>query len=284
MTHKKQIQKYFGKKYINLLKTSLVNKVSEERKDFVRNNLIKTKKKINILEIGSGDGKLLKEFRKFIKTGIGIDISKSMADFSNKENKSKNIKFYQGDILTYKSDIKFDYIIAIGLVEYLKREKLIFFFKKIFNLLKINGVFLFTSRNRLFNILSLNNFTKNEIQNKTFKFLLEECILTSNTNIDQFIKKNKNLFKVNNFKKNLITDIMVNKREQYTPGQIASLIKNNTKFKIKDIEPLNLHLFNNSIHNLDTKTNKIILKKIKSKNNKMALLPNSSAFGIKLVK
>ena len=126
MTHKKQIQKYFGKKYINLLKTSLVNKVSEERKDFVRNNLIKTKKKLNILEIGSGDGKLLKEFRKFIKTGIGIDISKSMADFSNKENKSKNIKFHQGDILTYKSDIKFDYIIAIGLIEYLKREKLIF--------------------------------------------------------------------------------------------------------------------------------------------------------------
>jgi ubiquinone/menaquinone biosynthesis C-methylase UbiE len=74
------------------------------------------KKKSKVLDIGCGDGKLLKTLEKKLNIeGVGIDFSKKLIDEAKKN--SKNIKFYCEDMtnisnLKKKLQNKFDYIIT----------------------------------------------------------------------------------------------------------------------------------------------------------------------------
>jgi 2-polyprenyl-3-methyl-5-hydroxy-6-metoxy-1,4-benzoquinol methylase len=136
-----------------------------------RGNIVINEIKINsnnnnasILDIGCANGDLL---MSLIDTGYlnvtGLDNSKSMIDEARKVLKSKYENLNSCDIFNVQDadyldlHCKYDFISAMGLIEYL--TDLDSFFLKIHNHLNDTGVMLIESRNKLFNLSSANTYT-----------------------------------------------------------------------------------------------------------------------------
>ena len=67
----------------------------------------------NILELGSGTGKHAMHLANFDFNVHGIDLSKSMVDIANSQNKLKNTSFEVGDVRTYRINKLFDAVISL---------------------------------------------------------------------------------------------------------------------------------------------------------------------------
>ncbi len=97
----------------------------------------------DILEIGCGYGKNAKFYSSKAKYILATDISQHMLDIAQKENKADNIEYLRlamEDIHTL--DRKFDIIISSLVFNYLEDYPKMMI--KIFNLLKSNGVLIFS--------------------------------------------------------------------------------------------------------------------------------------------
>ena len=113
MLKKKKILNYWNSRANNkILKcTNDINLENNEISYFL--SIIKKKK--NVLDIGCGDGKLLRNLKKKNNCNCyGIDFSKNLIEIAKK--KSKNINYYRVDMNKikdqFKTNIKFDYIIT----------------------------------------------------------------------------------------------------------------------------------------------------------------------------
>ena len=128
---------------------------------------------------------------------------------------------------------------ANGFIEYLSLSDIKKFFDISNRLLNKNGYIVFGTRNRLFNLYSLNKFSLNEIKKKTFNKFYEESIALNNLKFNDFIKLKKNSFEEVSFKQPK-TGINVDKRHQFSPLQIVDIL-NRVGFKVIDIHPINYH-------------------------------------------
>ena len=102
---------------------------------------IKLTEHFTFLDIGCGNGWLLREISKSIncKNSIGIDNSSQMIENASNKKKSKKENYIVGDILTYDFKMRFDYIFSMESLYYIvPMEKIL---HVIYKLLKPNGVF-----------------------------------------------------------------------------------------------------------------------------------------------
>ena len=241
----KQTLKYFklNSKAKNWYTQAVFSKAKIKNSVFQRNNFVldylKNKKNFNYLDIGCGTGNLVNEVARYAKFSHGIDFSNSMISIANKKFNKKNIKFDCLNFLNFKPDVKYDYISANGFIEYFSEKDL----KKIFRILKKslkkNGRLIFGSRNRLFNIFSLNKFTSLEIRSKTILTLLEEALMLTNMPYNNYKKKKGLNFKTIKYNQPK-TGVNVDLINQYTPLQIIGFIKK-FKFDAISISPVNYH-------------------------------------------
>jgi len=222
--------------------------VIQQRNSYVFDHVKKSKYKIKkFLDVGCGTGELVHQVSKRNIFSKGIDFSEKMIDNCNKYS-NKNAQFICTDILNYKSDMKFDLISANGFIEYISLIELNKFLKNTKKILKKNGHLIFSVRNRLFNIFSLNKFTEPELKLSTSNKLLNESLFFSN------IKKFKSLeklpkidFQNKNFS-HTHTGIGVASRFQYTPSQINRILSK-YKFQIIDLAGVNTHILpRNLVH------------------------------------
>ena len=86
-----------------------------------------------------------------------------------------NKKFFD-----YNTDSKFKIISANGFIEYISENELKKFLKNSFDMLEKNGLIVFSSRNRLFNIFSNNEYTKSEIKLSNIIYAVDEEVKTLN--------------------------------------------------------------------------------------------------------
>jgi len=221
--------------------------VIQQRNSYVLEHIKKSKKKIkNFIDIGCGTGELVFEISKKEINSLGVDFSEKMISHCNKySNKFSN--FLCSDVLNLSLSKKYDLMAANGFIEYISLIELNKFLKNSHKVLSKNAVMIFSVRNRLFNILSLNQFTKPELKPALVSKLLHECLF--------FIEK-KNLNELENlptidFQKSNFTHantgIGVTSRFQYTPSQIYKILKKNN-FKLLDIVGINTHLFPRNIN------------------------------------
>ena len=149
------------------------------------------------------------------------------------------MNFQDKSIFDYKITEKFDCVSANGFIEYLSLSDIKKFFDISNRLLNKNGYIVFGTRNRLFNLYSLNKFSLNEVKKKTFNKFYEENIALNNLKFNDFIKLKKNSFEEVPFKQPK-TGINVDKRHQFSPLQIVDIL-NRVGFKVIDIHPINYH-------------------------------------------
>lgn len=223
--------------------------VIKQRNDFVKKISSKLLKKSDqVLDVGCGTGDLVLDLHAMKFDAYGIDFAESMIKKAIsrairqgvKKGKFKTISFFD-----YEPNSKFRLISANGFIEYISEAELKKFIKKSYNMLEKGGFLVFSSRNRLFNLFSHNNYSLSEIKISSSNELLKECIIFNEAkNFDEILNKK--------FKSNLQTnlkfhdrkgsDISVDSRFQYTPFQIIDLLK---KYGFKPLEllPIHIHVF-----------------------------------------
>jgi len=237
---------------------------------------LKKHKKSSFLDVGCGPGNLVGQSSRFTKKSVGLDFSKEMINIANINFKKKNTFFYCSSIFDFGGNEKFDVISANGFIEYISIKDLIFFFKIVRKKLKKGGHLIFGSRNRLYNLFSLNDFTKKELNKGEIRHLVQESIQLNNLKLKEFIKIKTGL-PISSRKQPVTSSIKVSIRNQYTPLQLISLLKLHN-FKTLDISPINYHPVPPNIFNKNKKKVSIISNAINNEYKSLSLIPSSSTF------
>lgn len=269
-----------------------LNKVNviRQRNGFVL-KVINERKKTNLfLDIGCGTGDLVCQIASKGINAIGIDFSKEMIDMAkNKAEKSKYTR------TTFKCCTFFDFsfepdtydvISANGFIEYISYKELNLLLSLCRKALKRNGSLVLGSRNRLFNVFSLNEFTKEEISTGNINQLIIESIeLMISKNIKE-LASFKPVPLQKRGKNHPNTGIDVSTRYQYTPVQLINILKK-SDFKTKEIYPVHIHGIPPNMKDKYPAIHRVIsnyLQEWSNRNERFYLIPQSSSFMIHAIK
>lgn len=202
------------------------------------------------MDAGCGTGDLVQQMSPMCKKAVGIDFAESMIlECINlkEENSLTNCSFFVADSLSYGESESFDMISANGFIEYISLNQLNDFLRHMHSVLKPGGIIALGSRNRLFNLVTLNDFTLDEYsEERSVRALVAEaCELasaSSDFDLGSFCKKESSVnFQEENYT-HPVTGIKVSQRFQYTPLQLSNLLKEHG-FITKRISGCNYHSF-----------------------------------------
>lgn len=209
-------------------------------------SILKGEKSISsFLDVGCGTGDLVIQVGDLGIESEGVDFSKNMIDVAKKNKIKKGCStahFFCSSIFDHNMKSEgYNLISANGFIEYISLQELHDFFDLVYQHLHKGGIFSFSSRNRLFNIFSLNLYTANEIKNNAVIQLIEESMqYLKGKEIDEIIAQKDCVCPVSESEYKGHSRIDVNQRNQYTPAQLAVILKDKG-FKLKSIKPINIH-------------------------------------------
>lgn len=198
-----------------------------------------------ILDVGCGTGQLAIEASKRGWKATGIDFSSEMIDLAelNSSEIGSTAQFACTSIFDFaaKPDT-YDVISAQGFIEYISLDQLDEFLDFALLSLKKGGSLALGSRNRLFNLRSLNDFTKLEMELGTVDTLLEEsCILqTSKTQAEAISKLTTLNVSYEQPTEHPRTEIKVSTRYQFSPGDLITRLSRHG-LTVNRICPVNFH-------------------------------------------
>lgn len=133
-----------------------------------------------LLDVGCGTGQLAIEASKKGWHSVGIDYAASMIDICKLNNHEAGTDAEFHCVSFFDLDIKaasYDIVSAQGFIEYISLVELDTFLGLTSKGLKSSGAIALGSRNRLFNLHSLNEFSLLELQLNTVNMLLQESII-----------------------------------------------------------------------------------------------------------
>lgn len=292
------------REFFNGFATQWSNSAKDDMDDYfnvikVRGNYVLSsikkycKKNPRILDIACGTGDLVIDLLRLNYDAYGFDFAEFMikkARSNAKKEKLPENRFFVNSFFDFEPKQKFDFISANGFIPYISEIQLKKFLKISHNWLNKKGVLVVESRNRLFNCISFNDYTMQEIKAGTIKNLLEECTMINNTKNKKSLLKEKFSSKLkSNLTKQGIIDgkhgkVLVEQMFQYTPFQLIKMLTKN-KFKVIDIHPNHIHGVPTSIKSSNPKIHKFISELLlNQKDASEKLIPFSSSFSITAVK
>ena len=216
----------------------------KQRNDFVLKVIKKRKTTSRTLDIGCGTGDLVCEIASRGIAAAGVDFAPEMIRIAKEKAKKlglKNTAFECCSIFDYHFNPNtYDAISANGFIEYISYRELQMLLARASGTLKRGGSLVLGSRNRLFNLFSLNKFTQQEISNGAVTALLSEAVqVVSSDGPGDLIGCKIVPLQPENCK-HAKTDIEVSTRYQFTPSQLANMLNDNG-FKPIEIYPIHIH-------------------------------------------
>lgn len=200
----------------------------------------------SLLDIGCGTGQLAIEASNNNWQSLGIDFAEDMIKIAKENNNrvSASAEFICDSIFKFKSEKSFEVISAQGFIEYISLEQLEEFLAFLKSICTKGGAVAIGSRNRLFNVHSINQFTQIEKDLGTLPSLIEEAIaLHTSDSQEEAIKCIQNLkSEYVQPDKHPLTGIGVDTRYQFTPSDLASKLEN-AGFTVTSLYPVHLHPF-----------------------------------------
>ena len=256
-------------------KNKLLNTI--QQRNFYVLNKLKLLKIKSLIDIGCGTGDLCFDSSKIVKRTVGIDFSSNMIELAKKKFKRSNLTFYNKNFFEFNTKDRFDCLSANGFIEYLSLKDIIKFFKISKKIVKKNKYIIFGTRNRLFNLFSLNKFSSNELKKTSFKKFYDESVKLNQLKFKDFKNLKGNKFEEVLFKQPK-TGVNVDKRHQFSPLQLIDILNKNS-WDLVDFYPINYHPTIPTKFN-DSKQSKIFSNKIymTKEKNKLPYIPFSSSF------
>ncbi len=262
--------------------------VIKQRNDYVLKVVDERDNSRLVLDVGCGTGNLVCELARKNIQAIGVDFAKEMIDLAKENAQQLNLekaRFECCSVFDYPFEPdQYDLISANGFIEYISYDELGKFLKISLKALKSGGSLVLGSRNRLFNLFSLNKFTEEEISENNLKLLLLEAIqIVKSDNIKDLID-----FKTaplqNEGKEHQPTGIEVSTRFQFTPVQLINLLKN-SGFEPVEIFPIHIHGLVPKLKDKYPEVHRDISNLLQSyAQDNMSLIPQSSSFMIHVKK
>ena len=137
------------------------------------------------LDVGCGSGQLVIEAARRGMRAEGNDFADAMIENCQANRAAAGVAatFHRGSFFDLPVQPEaFDAISALGFIEYLPLDGIMAFFERGFAMLRPGGALIVGSRNRLFNLLSLNAFTLLEAELGTVDALLRESVALQGSN------------------------------------------------------------------------------------------------------
>jgi len=246
---KEEALRYFrdhAEEWQNKAKASGEGKVNiiQQRNGYVIEIIKDRKQTKSILDVGCGTGDLVCDLAKQGINSTGVDFAQDMIALALnnvKEEQLEKAHFECCSIFDFDfSKQNFDVISANGFIEYISQDELSEFFDIVYDALALNGSFVVGSRNRLFNLFSLNTFTHKELNGSDVETLLKEsAALASGKKIEEISRKKAVSLQKHDIK-HTKTGIDVTTRYQYTPLQLLNML-NDRGFEAVEIYPIHIH-------------------------------------------
>jgi 2-polyprenyl-3-methyl-5-hydroxy-6-metoxy-1,4-benzoquinol methylase len=222
------------------------NKVNviKQRNDYVLQVIKKRKETRYLLDVGSGVGDLVCEAAKMGINATGIDIAGGMVDLAHRravDEKLAMAKFITTDYFDWHVEPEsYDLVAANGFIEYISYEQRDNFFSDAFRILKRAGSLVVSSRNRLFNLVSANDYTIKELEEGEVEALLKEVVeIVEGASIEELVNMEVARLQLEETT-HADTGIGVGTRYQYTPAQLVKMLYKEG-FKVENISPIHIH-------------------------------------------
>ncbi len=198
------------------------------------------------LDLGCGTGELVLDMAATGVHSLGVDFAPEMIAACNGklgDSGTRNASFRCQSIFDIEeADGSYDIISGVGLIEYISAAELDRLLANVFRMLRPGGAFIVGSRNRLFNLFSLNDYTRLEQKLGTADGLLTEAIAIASAPdmggaIDAARSTAKRLPQPDQHPG---TGIGVGIRYQYTPGELDGIVAAHG-FRTATLFPVHYH-------------------------------------------
>ena len=221
--------------------------VIQQRNDYVLEAAGNVPRLACALDIGCGTGELACALARRGAQTVGVDFAAEMIELSRKSADAEQItgiEFIHASIFDYDpGDTRFDLISANGFIEYISPDQLAQLLAQCSRQLGDDGVLVVGSRNRLFNAVSFNDFTRMEIEAGDLLDLMYEIMVISEqaTRQDLLDALRKTVpCSITNVSSHPRTGVEVATRHQYTPAQLVHLFAR-YGFETTDVRALHCH-------------------------------------------
>ena len=242
-----QTQKYFGseaERWDAQAKKLEYNTIMD-RNNTVLDSFRRHGSVTNFLDVGCCTGQLTIQIADLGVSAVGIDFAPEMIDVCRKNSIAANstANFNCASVFNYKFTAdSFDLVSAQGFIEYISESELTEFIKLLSQILKKNGMAVVGSRNRLFNVVSMNEYTQMEIEIGAIPHLISESISVQMSPSQHSLFKTLNQFnfEMERPKSHPNTGINVTTRYQYTPSELIARFQD-ANLTPSQIYPINFH-------------------------------------------
>jgi 2-polyprenyl-3-methyl-5-hydroxy-6-metoxy-1,4-benzoquinol methylase len=176
---------------------------------------------------GCGSGELVIDLARMGVEAVGIDFSEEMIALCNAAREQAGVaeaKFISGSIFDVDTAAgSLDLVSGMGLIEYFSDEQFDGLLRRARTVLRPGGLLSLGSRNRLFNLVSLNEFTSNELELESFSALVEEArALSTATDLAGFLGDLSATRNMARLEKHPTRGVAVDVRHQFTPRELAA--------------------------------------------------------------
>ena len=196
------------------------------------------------LDVGCGTGDLVCDVARQDIEATGIDFAAEMIEIAQSKAQHQALvkaRFYCDSIFDFDlSERRYDVVSANGFIEYISLAELDQFLSLTYQALNPGGSLVMGSRNRLFNIFSLNHYTATEIEQENIALLLREAIVLSSGPKLSELANLETVPVQDVYTEHVNTGIDVTTRYQFTPVQLMHMLQVKG-FEIKQLYPIHIH-------------------------------------------
>lgn len=258
--------------------------VIRQRNDFVLKVMGEKRGARFLLDIGCGTGDLVCEAARRGIDATGVDFAKEMIGAAVRNAKRLNCRkarFECCSIFDFEFERgKYDVISANGFIEYISLKRLGKLLELSSEGLKQGGSLILGSRNRLYNIFSLNRFTQEEIESGNIERLISEATKIADARHIRELIGLKTARLQTRVKKQSNTGIDVSVRYQYTPAQLIDILLDKG-FEPVQIHPIHIHGVTPKFKDTHPSVHAAISNLLQNyAEGNMSLMPASSSFMI----
>jgi len=198
-----------------------------------------------LLDVGCGTGQLVVAVAQRGLRAIGVDFAQEMITACKANARAAGVapaficaSFFDLPV----TDKTYDVISAQGFIEYISPAQMEEFFARSYRMLRPGGSLVVGSRNRLYNVVSLNEFTLMEMKLGVLEWLTREAVdlQGSGSAVKAIAALRRNERKYPQPKRHPATGVRVKLRHQYTPADLIFRLRKHG-FRPRGLFPVHFH-------------------------------------------